>query len=69
MKTKNLEPGSWVEIKTALKDKQLLKIIGYRGELLQCVDDEGRMLMVKPNSSKVSRIFQVKPDGKVKEGI
>ena len=67
--TKRLETGSWCEIKTNLKDRQLLKIVGYRGEMLQCIDDEGRMTIVKPNSAKVSRIFQVKPDGKIIEGL
>tara|TARA_B100000214_G_scaffold355564_1_gene313457 strand:+ start:371 stop:592 length:222 start_codon:yes stop_codon:yes gene_type:complete len=66
---KRLEPGSWCEINTKLKDKQLLKIVGYRGEFLHCIDDEGRMTMLKPNSAKVSRIFQVKPDGKVVDGL
>ncbi len=69
MKDKNREPGSWVEIKTTLKDRQILKIIGYRGEMMQCVDDEGRLTTLKPSSTKISRIFQVKPDGKVTEGI
>lgn len=64
-----LESGSWCEIQTSLKDKQLLKIVGYRGEFLDCIDDEGRMTMLKPNSPKVVRIFQVKPDGKVVEGL
>ena len=64
-----LETGSWCEIRTNLKDKQLLKIVGYRGEMLHCVDDEGRMTMLRPNSTKVSRIFQVKPDGKIVEGL
>ena len=77
-----LEPGSWGEIKTKfnnlfdkaifiktnLKDTQLLKIVGYRGEMLHCIDDDGRMTMLRPNSTKVSRIFEVKPDGKVIEG-
>jgi hypothetical protein len=66
---RRLETGSWCEINTTLKDKQLLKIVGYRGEMLHCIDDEGRMTMVKPNSTKVSRIFQVKPDGKIVEGL
>jgi len=64
-----LETGSWCEIRTKLKDKQLLKIVGYRGEFLDCIDDEGRMTMLKPNSVKVVRIFQVKPDGKIVEGL
>ena len=67
-KKKNLEPGSWVEIYTNLRDKQVLKIVGYRGEMMHCVDDDGKLTMVKPNSPKVSRIFQVKSDGKVVEG-
>ena len=67
--TKRLETGSWCEIKTNLKDRQLLKIVGYQGEMLQCIDDEGRMTIVKPNSTKVSRIFQVKPNGKIIEGL
>ena len=67
--TKRLETGSWCEINTSLKSKQLLKIVGYRGEMLQCIDDEGRMTIVRPNSAKVSRIFQVKPDGKIVEGL
>ena len=50
-----LEPGSWCEIKTNLKDTQLLKIVGYRGEMLHCIDDDGRMTMLRPNSTKVSR--------------
>ncbi len=66
---KNLETGSWCEINTNLKDTQLLKIVGYRGEFLDCIDDEGRMTMLKPNSTKVVRIFQVKPDGKIVEGL
>jgi len=66
---KDLEPGSWVEIKTKMKGRQVLKIVGYRGEMMQCVDSEGRLTTLKPNSTKVSRIFQVKPDGKVKEGL
>lgn len=66
---KRLETGSWCEINTTLKDKQLLKIVGYRGEMLHCIDDEGRMTMVKPNSAKVARIFQVRPDGKIIEGL
>ena len=66
-KKKNLEPGSWVELWTNLKDKQVLKIVGYRGEMMHCVDDDGKLTMVKPNSPKVGRIFQVKPDGKVVE--
>jgi len=66
---KRLETGSWCEVKTSLRDTQLLKIVGYRGEMLHCIDDEGRMTMLKPNSTKVSRIFQVKPDGKIVEGI
>jgi hypothetical protein len=65
---RRLEPGGWCEIKTNLKDTQLLKIVGYRGEMLHCVDDEGRMTMLRPNSAKVSRIFEVKPDGKIVEG-
>ena len=68
-KKEKLETGSWCEINTTLKDKQLLKIVGYRGEMLHCIDDEGRMTMVRPNSTKVSRIFQVKPDGKIVEGL
>jgi len=68
-KEKNLETGSWCEINTSLKDTQLLKIVGYRGEFLDCNDDEGRMTMLKPNSAKVVRIFQVKPDGKIVEGL
>ena len=68
MRDKDREPGSWVEIKTTLKNRQVLKIIGYRGEMIQCIDDEGRMTTLKPNSTKVARIFQVKPDGKVTEG-
>ena len=67
-KKKNLEPGSWVEIYTNLRDKQVLKIVGYRGEMMHCVDDDGKLTMVKPNSPKVSRIFQVNSDGKVVEG-
>jgi hypothetical protein len=66
---RRLETGSWCEINTTLKDTQLLKIVGYRGEMLHCIDDEGRMTMVKPNSTKVSRIFQVRPDGKIVEGL
>jgi len=66
---KNLETGSWCEINTNLKDTQFLKIVGYRGEFLDCIDDEGRMTMLKPNNAKVLRIFQVKPDGKIVEGL
>tara|TARA_Y100000034_G_scaffold104800_1_gene131619 strand:+ start:305 stop:523 length:219 start_codon:yes stop_codon:yes gene_type:complete len=66
---KRLETGSWCEVKTNLRETELLKIVGYRGEMLHCIDDEGRMMMVKPNSAKVSRIFQVKPDGKIIEGL
>tara|TARA_R100000655_G_C2911996_1_gene180741 strand:+ start:384 stop:605 length:222 start_codon:yes stop_codon:yes gene_type:complete len=65
---RRLEPGSWCEINTKLKDKQLLKIVGYRGEMIHCIDDEGRMTMLRPNSPKVSRIFEVKSDGRVVEG-
>jgi hypothetical protein len=68
-KKRRLETGSWCEINTTLKDTQLLKIVGYRGEFLDCIDDEGRMTMLKPNSTKVVRIFQVKPDGKIVEGL
>ena len=68
-KKKRLETGSWCEINTNLKDKQLLKIVGYHNEVLHCIDEEGRMTMLKPNSTKVSRIFQVKPDGKIVEGL
>ena len=56
-KKKNLEPGSWVEIYTNLRDKQVLKIVGYRGEMMHCVDDDGKLTMVKPNSPKVSKII------------
>ncbi len=66
---KRLESGSWCELKTTLKETQLLKIVGYQGEMLHCIDDEGRMTLVRPNSTKVSRIFQVKPDGKIIEGL
>ena len=68
-RSRRLETGSWCEIKTNLKDTQVLKIVGYRGEMLHCIDDEGRMTMLRPNSAKVSRIFQVLPDGKVIEGL
>jgi len=67
-KKRRLEAGSWCEINTNLKDKQLLKIVGYRGEMIHCIDDEGRMTMLRPNSPKVSRIFEVKSDGRVVEG-
>ena len=63
------EPGSWCEINTNLKETQVLKIVGYRGEMLHCIDDEGRMTMLRPNSAKVKRIFQIKPDGKIIEGL
>ena len=67
-KKENLEPGSWCEIRTNLHGRQVLKIVGYRGEMLHCVDDEGRMAMFKPNSTKIVRIFQVKEDGEITEG-
>ena len=66
---RRLETGSWCEIKTTLKETQLLKIVSYQGEVLHCIDDEGRMTILKPNSAKVSRIFQVRPDGKIVEGL
>lgn len=65
---KSLEPGSWCEINTSLKGKQVLKIVGYRGEMIHCVDDEGRMAMFRPNSSKIIRIFQVGSDGEIVKG-
>lgn len=65
---KNLEPGSWCEINTSLKGKQVLKIVGYRGEMIHCIDDEGRMAMFRPNSSKIVRIFQVGSDGEIVKG-
>jgi hypothetical protein len=62
-----LEPGSWCEVETSLKGKQVLKIVGYRGEMIHCVDDNGRMAMFRPNSAKIVRIFQVGVDGEVLE--
>jgi hypothetical protein len=64
----SFEPGSWCEINTSLKGKQVLKIVGYRGEMIHCVDDEGRMAMLRPNSSKIIRIFQVDSDGEIVKG-
>ena len=58
-KNKNLEPGSYAEIKSALRGTEVVKILGYRGEIMECVTDSGSLTMVKPNSSKVVRIFQV----------
>lgn len=58
-KNKNLEPGSYAEIKSSLRGTELVKIVGYRGEIMECLTDTGALTMVKPNSNKVVRIFQV----------
>ena len=62
-KRKGLDPGSWCEVKTDLRGTELLKIVGYRGEILECVNNEGNLTMVKPNSTKVIRIFHVDENG------
>ena len=58
-KDKNLEPGSYAEIRSELRGTEVVKILGYRGEIMECVTNEGALTMVKPNSNKVVRIFQI----------
>ncbi len=62
------EAGSWCEVRTKLKGKQVLKIVGYRGEMIHCVDDDGRMAMFRPNSAKIIRIWEIGKDGEVVKG-
>ena len=66
-KVNELDPGSWCEVKTSLKGNQVLKIVGYRGEMIHCIDDNGHMAMFRPNSAKIVRIFQVGNNGEVLE--
>ena len=58
-KNKKLKPGSYAEIKSELRGTEVVKILGYRGEIMECVTNEGALTMVKPNSNKVVRIFQI----------